>query len=387
MKLKNSEQFIDKIISTVHQKKRIILLGDSDLDGAGAVVILREALSLLSPFYRKKNSVVVYFPDREKEGYGLNAKALSYLSKFSPALLILLDCGIGNAKEVEEAKEIGFDVMIIDHHEILPTIPKCLIIDPKQKGGKKELQVLCTAGITYKLVTDLLNKAMIPYNASQFLEVAALSTLADKVPLKGESRRIVHQGVMALDYTQRPGLRALINSTGFLNKDFKEIEDKLLRALNSSQIVRHINEDYLLFEAQSSNKIQALVKKLIKQGQAKREEADKALEEIILRLKKEKPDNIIFEGGKKWSLITLGRVASQLVSLYKKPVFLFKIRDKESVASVRLPSGLDGVKALEHCGQLLITYGGHAPACGFRVKNSNLPKLKECLNKYFNKKT
>lgn len=387
MKLKNSDKFIKTIISAAHQKKRIVLLGDSDLDGAGAVVILREALSLLSPFYRKKNSVVVYFPDREKEGYGLNKKALSYLSEFAPALLILLDCGIGNSVEIEEAKKKGFEVIIIDHHEILPSIPKCLIIDPKQKGDSKDLRILCTAGLVYELVSELLNKVMIPYNASQFLEVAALSTLADKVPLKGDNKRIVQQGIMALDYTQRPGLRALINLTGFLNQDLKEVEDKLLRALNSSQIVRHINEDYLLFEAQSQNKIQALVKKLIHQGKIKREEADKVLVEIVSRLDKKNQINIIFEGGKNWSLITLGRVASQLVNRYKKPVFLFKIRKKESVASARLPSGVDGVKALEHCSKLLLTYGGHAPACGFRVKNSNLDKLGNCLNKYFKDKT
>ena len=383
MKLKNSDKFIKTIISAVHQKKRIILLGDSDLDGAGAVVIFKEALNLLSPFYKKKNSIVVYFPDREKEGYGLTQKALVYLSKFAPALLILLDCGIGNAIEVEKAKKKGFKVIIVDHHEILPSIPQCLIIDPKQKGGSEDLRILCTAGLAYKLATDLLNKAMISYNPSQFLEIAALSTLADKVPLKGDNERIVKQGLMALDYTQRPGLRALISMTGFLNQGIREVEHKLLKALNSSQIVRHVNEDYLLFEAQSQNKIQALVKKLIYQGNIKREKADESLEEIISRLNSKRQLNIIFEGSKDWSLITLGRVASQLVNRYKKPTFLFKIGKKESVASVRLPSGFDGVKALSHCSKLLLTYGGHAPACGFRAKNSNLSELNDCLNKYF----
>jgi len=383
MKLKNSDKFVKAIVSALYKKERIILLGDSDLDGVGAVIILKETLEILSSFYKKKGSLVVYFPDREKEGYGLNRKALADLSRLSPALLILLDCGIGNALEIEEAKKKGFEVVVIDHHKILPLVPKCLIIDPQQKGGVEDERILCTAGLCYKLSTELLSKAMVSYNPSQFLEIAALSTLADKVPLKRDNKEIVRQGIMALDYTQRPGLRTLINFTGFLNQGLKEVDDKLLSALDSAQTKRHLNESYLLLESQSLDRAQFLVKKLIKQGKEKKEEANRILEEIISRLDNKKGSEIIFEGDKNWPLIALGRVASHLVGKYKKPVFLFKIGKEESVASARLPVGIDGVKALGSCRRLLITYGGHAPACGFRIQNSNLSKLNKCLNKYF----
>ena len=384
MKIKNSGKLIKRIALAVKNKERIIILGDSDMDGVGATVILKETLELISPFYKKRGNIIVYFPDREKEGYGLNNKALANLSKFSPALLFLLDCGIGNAKEISKAQKSGLSVIVIDHHKILPAIPKCLIIDPQQKGGHDKYKILCTAGLIYEITKDLLYKAGVSYDVSRFLEIAALATLSDKVPLREENRNIVEQGEKCLKYTQRKGLKSLMNLTHFSGLGgTQEIESKLLKALGSAKIIKHKNEDYLLLESKNFSQSRLLAKRLIKEGEEKREAANNILKEIISKLTKEKQGEIIFEGKKNWNLISLGRVASQLVNIYNKPVFLFKLSPKESVASARLPSGYDGVKAMESCGDLFITYGGHAPACGFRAKNSNFAKIKSCLNKYF----
>ena len=130
--IKNIKKAGQRILEAAVSKEKIILYGDADMDGVASVIILKEALEILG-----NSPVQVYFPDREKEGYGLNKEALKFLEKFSPALLITLDCGIGNVKEVDLAKKMGFEVIIVDHHEALQKLPQAsIIVDPKQPEDK-----------------------------------------------------------------------------------------------------------------------------------------------------------------------------------------------------------------------------------------------------------
>ena len=128
--IKNLKKAADRIKKAIKSKEKIILYGDADLDGTSSVVILEETIKNLGG-----KVTTAYFPDREKEGYGLNEKALDYLKPIAPALIITVDCGIGNFKEVKIAKKIGFEVIVIDHHEPLDSLPEAsIVVDPKQKG-------------------------------------------------------------------------------------------------------------------------------------------------------------------------------------------------------------------------------------------------------------
>ena len=132
MEIKNLKRAAGRIKRAIKNKEKIILYGDADLDGAASVIILKESIKNLGGKVAR-----VYFPDREKEGYGLNQKALNLLKKEAPALLILLDCGISNFKEIKLAKKLSLKVIIIDHHEVLEKLPEAeIIIDPKQPGDK-----------------------------------------------------------------------------------------------------------------------------------------------------------------------------------------------------------------------------------------------------------
>ena len=152
-KIKNIEKAAERIRQAAINKERIILYGDSDLDGIASVVILEETIKNLSG-----EVCAVIFPNREEDGYGINMRALEFLKDKSPALFITLDLGISNIKEVELANKMGFEVIIIDHHQILDSLPAAkIIIDPNQEGDTYYFKELCNAGLTFKLCEEILS--------------------------------------------------------------------------------------------------------------------------------------------------------------------------------------------------------------------------------------
>jgi len=375
--IKNLEKIVNRTLAAIENKEQIILYGDADPDGIASVIILKETLEKLGV-----KDIKIYFPDREKEGYGINERALEILSKYSPALFITLDCGVGNVKEVEIAKKIGFEVIIVDHHKMLPEIPKAAIIcDPRQKGDKYPFKELATAGIVYKLAKSLFSKTQKPFYPEKFLTLVAIATLADQMPLVNENEKMVREGILAFKFNKREGLKALMGATEFENRNLGEIRQKIISPLNAGLTKNHLNETYLLLIEKNPQKAKKQAENLIKRAKVRKEEIKRITREVQERI--ETSQEIIFEGDSSWPLVSLGPVASRICQKYKKPVFLFKKGRGESPGAVRVPPKLDGVKAMIDCHQLLKTYGGHPPAAGFRIKNENLDKFKECLIKYF----
>ncbi|MBZ9578376.1 DHH family phosphoesterase, partial [Patescibacteria group bacterium] len=184
MEIKNLKKAAKRILKAIKNKEKIILYGDADLDGTTSVIVLKEAIKTLGGKIE-----TIYFPDREKEGYGISKEALYYLKERAPALLIALDCGISNFKEILLAKKFGFEVIVIDHHEILDKLPDAeIVVDPKQKGDKSPLKYLATVGITYKLSELLFSNKMDDQIKKNFLELVALGTIADVMPRKDENK-------------------------------------------------------------------------------------------------------------------------------------------------------------------------------------------------------
>lgn len=147
MEIKNLKEVARRILKAIKNKEKIVLYGDADLDGMTAVIILADTIKNLGG-----KVAAIYFPDRELEGYGITEKGLDYLKENAPALLVTLDCGIGNFKEAELAKKLRFEVIIIDHHQVLDALPKAeIIVDPNQKGDKYSFKGLATVGISFKL--------------------------------------------------------------------------------------------------------------------------------------------------------------------------------------------------------------------------------------------
>ena len=197
------------------------------------------------------------------------------------------------------------------------------------------------------------------------------------MPQEEENEEFIKQGLMALKYTRRTGLLVLKEVTGYQEELTQDLYQKIIAPLNSSDRINDLTESYILLTTSSKKQAEALAKDLYRKSIEKKEKIQKMLEEVEGRISGN--EIIIYEGDKNWLTVMMGIVASKICQKYKKPTFLFKYTEDEAICSARLPKGFDGVKAMQHCQNLLISFGGHAPACGCRLKKENLEKFKSCL--------
>ena len=377
-KIKNIEKAAERIKKAVQNNERIILYGDSDLDGISSVVILEEAIKSLGG-----QIDCAFFPDRETDGYGINLKALDMLKEKVPAILVTLDLGIGNIEEVDIANKMGFEVIIIDHHEPLAGTPKAsIIVDPKQEDDPYPFKGLANVGVTYNLCMELLGNNVSRNLKNSFLELAALGTISDMVPQVEQNQEIIEEGLRALKDTFRPALRAFLEILGN-GEVFEGSLPKIISALNAAESVKFENESYLLLTSSSLKDCKEIAETLLSKNKYKQTMVKNIVQEVERRISKKLDEPIIFEGDPSWKLTLAGSVSSIMCNKYEKPAFIFKKMDKESCGSVRNPKGTNSVDAMKTCDSLLMTYGGHAQASGFRVKNENLEKFRTCLNNFF----
>jgi len=377
--IKNLKKAAERILKAIKRKENIVIYGDADLDGVASVIILKETIKSLGA-----KVADVYFPSREKEGYGITKNGLNFLKKYAPALLIALDCGIGNFKEVKIAKKIGFEVIIIDHHEILEKLPSAsIIVDPKQKGDKYPFKQFATVGLVFKLSEALFKGKMSEVLRRNFLELVSLATIADMMPLVEDNKIIVEEGLKFLESSWRPGIQVLLELEEIASLPLRQKVSKINSFLNIRDEENRLPLAFRLLTAHSKKEAEALAKDLAQKNKERKKRIEEIIEEIEVKLSIEEKSPIIWEGSKKWELALLGVVASFLVQKYKKPVFLLKIGEKESQGTIRAPSGVNVVEAMKGFSKKLITYGGHPQAAGFKIKNENLEEFKEYLIDYF----
>ena len=376
--IKNLKEATDRIKEAVKNKEKIIIYGDSDLDGVTSVIIANEAIKNLGGKIQ-----ALYFPNRENEGYGISEMGLDFLKKFSPALLVVFDCGISNFKEVKTAKKLGLEVIIVDHHEILDKLPDVkIIVDPKQKDDKYPFKQFAACGLAFLLAVALLGKKMTENLRKDLIELAALGTIADMMPREDDNKIFILEGLRSLENSWRPGIKIFLDSLGDSLRLDQKVQ-KLISILNARDVEDNLPASFRLLTLSSEDETKKLLEKLIEKSEEKKDRTETVLGQAEGRLlgKKEK---IIFEGEKDWDYSLISIVASILVNRHQKPTFIFKKGDKESQGTVRMPKNTNAVLLMKTCQKLLLTYGGHPMAAGFRIKNENLAEFKKCLIKNYN---
>lgn len=375
MEIKNLKKAAERILKAIKKKERIVIYGDADLDGVTSVIILEESVKTLNG-----KVAAIYFPDREVEGYGITEIGLDFLKEHSPALFIALDCGIGNFKETELAKKLGFKVIIIDHHEILDKLPEAdIVVDPKQKGDNYPFKGLASAGISFKLADLLLKNKMSGTLRRTFLELVAMATIADMMPRISENKVFIEQGLSSLENSWRPGIKAFLEMEPFKSyPDLNKKVSKVISILNIRDVKARLPASFRLLTSSSLVEAKKIIKELLAKSKIRKEKIEKMIEEIERRIAS-KTGPIIFEGDSSFELILLSSVASIICREYSKPTFLFKKLAEESQGTVRVPSGIDSVALMKKCPKYPLTFGGHPQASGFRIKNENLEKFKKCL--------
>ncbi len=348
---------------------RVAVYGDYDADGIGACAIMLRALSAygIEPY--------LYIPERE-EGYGLNVAAIDRIfDEFLPDLIVTVDCGISNYKEIEYIKELGAFVIVTDHHELPERLPDCICVNPKFKD-EYPYDNLCGAGVAFKLATALIGE-----KANALLDFCALSTVADSVPLTGENRDIVYEGLALMRKQLRPAFAALLGKGGTLTA--QTLAFTLAPRVNAAGRMGDARSALKLFTTEDEEEIFELAEQL----QAYNSERQRLCDELYDKahsaiMAQGAYDNIVMLVGENWHAGLIGIVAARLAEEFVRPVILFVRRGEMLRGSARSIENVNIFEALKSASGLIEEFGGHAQAAGVNIKEENLGALRLALDAY-----
>lgn len=358
---------VKRIKKAIESKEQVVVYGDFDADGICGTAILWETLNKLGA------KVMPYIPHRIDEGYGLSQKGIDNLSKDKPSLIITTDHGITAKATVTYAKKQGIEVIITDHHQKPKVLPDsyALVWTDKLSG----------AGVAWILARELTKNSKI--NINDYLDLAALATIADLSPLVGFNRSIVRHGLEELNKTQRAGLLALIKDSGLsLSKiGVYEVGHILAPRLNATGRLTHALDSLRLLCTQSPQAAQDLAQKLgatNRDRQQLTEETILRAREVVLKNGKQVPP-LIFIADKNYNQGIIGLVAGKLAEEFYRPAIVVSYGETYSKASARSISGFNIVETIRLCSDILVDVGGHPMAAGFTVETRHLETLKSRL--------
>ncbi len=369
----------EKIWQAIDAEKKITVYGDYDVDGMCATAILYEGLKDLGA------RADVYVPDRIEEGYGLNEKAIESIYAAGSELLVTVDCGISSAKETAKAKKLGLDVIVTDHHQLPEELPRTIIVNPAlgaEKGAK--WADLCGAGVSFKLVQALYEwrygQESVWKNTEKLLDLAALATIADIVPLRGDNRIIVKFGLEVLARGQRAGLRELARvAVGNNNVEINTVLASfgLAPRLNACGRIGDVHTGLELLLTADKNKAWAIAKRLDEENRDRQNIERQIFEEALLSVTEKGMDahRGIIVCGDNWHPGVIGIVASRIAERFYTPVIVFTQNNGLYKGSGRSIEGFHLQQALAKCADILESFGGHAQAAGLSIKAENMDEF------------
>ena len=375
--LQEMDKAVTRVLRALLGDELTAIYGDFDADGITAAVLLAQGIQELG------GRAISYIPHRFDEGHGLNLAALKSLKKQGVSLVITVDCGITGVSEVEDGHKLGLDIIITDHHVPLAHIPSALAaINPKLSGSTYPFYDLAGVGVAFKLLQALYKATHRDGEWEKFLDLVALGTVVDMVPLLGENRYLVRQGIQGLNQSPRPGVRELVLSAGLEmgGIDSSSISYSLGPRLNASGRMDHAVTSYELLTTSSPEQARELAAQLeARNGERQRLTAE-VLAKARAKLASEGTDQpLLVVGGHDFPHGVLGVVAGKLVDEFYRPVVIMKL-DGESVrGSARSIPGFDIMAALAECEDLLTRFGGHSQAAGFVTPRANLDRLQRQL--------
>ena len=377
---------VDRLLRAIDRKERIAVHGDYDVDGVTSTVILRRLLELLGA------DVVHFIPDRIKDGYGLEPAGIERLAAQQVSVVVSVDCGIRSGAAATRARELGLDLVITDHHEPDATLPPALaVINPKRPDCPYPDKDLAGVGVALKLVQPLGQRTDHTRWLPGFIKMAALGTVADVVPLRGENRVIAKLGLDQLSRgPHTTGLRALLDSTGLLGQTLTSFHIAFRLAPRINAAGRMSTPDLaarLLLLADEGRAAEAkdLAEQLDTENlRRQQEEAD------ILTAARRRVDTdpdvgahaMLVVWGEGWHRGVIGIVAAKLVDAFHRPAIVLAIDGDLAYGSGRSIPGFDLLDALEHCGDLFTRFGGHRHAAGLTIETGRLKALRTRLTAF-----
>jgi len=376
--LKGMAEAVETITAAVRAGKRILVHGDYDVDGQSATALLTRALRAAGA------DVVPFVPHRLRDGYDFGAAGLAEAERIGAGLILTCDCGITAVDAVQRAREAERSVVVTDHHLPGPVLPPAnAVIDPQQAGDSSGLGMLCGTGLAFKLVQALTPALGLPQTfALHLLDLVALATIADVVPLVGENRILVRHGLRVLSQTRWIGLRALIEEAGLAGRQLRagQVAFILGPRINAAGRVGDASDGLRLLLTDDPEEAAALAHQL-EQHNAERQELDqRILREALEQVEQEfdlEQDAAFVLASEGWHPGVVGIVASRVVERYGRPTFLIGMEEGIGKGSGRSISRFDLHGALVECADLLDRFGGHRMAAGLTVRQDRLEAFRE----------
>lgn len=385
----NIDKAADRILRAIKNNEKIVIFGDYDADGVCASAIFHD-------FFKKIGfeNFHIHIPDRHLDGYGLTSGAVREFTEQRAGLIITVDCGITDYNEIEEINKAGIDVIVIDHHLASEKLPNAFaIIDSKQEKDNYPFKYLCGAGVVFKTIQALVERGgfnIVPGWEKWLLDLVAIATIADMVPLVDENRVLARYGLKVLEKTNRIGLLNLFRRLDISQKNITEDDIAFMIAprINIASRMDHANTSFELLTTQSSGEANWIAGRLEVLNNDRRSIVDEIINEIGKRTSQEKkmPD-LIIEGNLNWNTGVLGLTANRLVDNYRRPVFLWgKGGAKQIKGSCRSDGGVNIVELMKELPRgILIESGGHAMSGGFSLEEDKIEELKKQLLKAYKK--
>ncbi len=381
--MKGMAAAVERIHKTITTGEKILIFGDFDVDGITSTTILNKSLIALG------GNVSYYFPNRLTEGYGLNEKAIDKAKNEDIGIIITVDCGITANTQVDYANKNNIDVIVVDHHEQIGELPKAIsVIDPKQKGCLYPYKKLAAVGVVFKLIQALVRRFNSDFDEFSLLDFVCVGTVSDLVPLDGENRIIVKNGLKMLANTKNLGFKALIEVSGYKGKEINtgNISFGLGPRINSSGRLGAADKVMSLFNTKSIQEANEIARELDKQNAERKSLQEKIFNQAVEKIEEEidlNNDNCIVISGEGWHRGVIGIVASKIVEKYFRPTILISIDDDgwgygsgRSIPAFHL---LDG---MNHSKEWIENYGGHSQAAGLKIKEKNIDSFRKKINNY-----
>ncbi|KAA3634525.1 MAG: single-stranded-DNA-specific exonuclease RecJ [Calditrichaeota bacterium] len=378
---------IDRLLKALFANEKVVVYGDYDVDGITATTLLYMVFNKLGA------QVDFYLPNRLTEGYGLSRDSIDLAKENGASLIVTVDTGITAVEEVAYAQSIGIDVIITDHHEPGESLPiAAAIINPKQPDCTYKSE-LSGVGVAFKFAQALfrtLNQD--EKELEEHLDLVALGTTADIVPLIGENRIFTKYGIKQIARTTKPGLKSLVFVSGLMGKDIStgQVVFILAPRINALGRLGDARQAIRLLSTKDERVASEIAKKLDEENKRRKQIDEKTLHEALAQMEDVVDlgeDNAIILANEGWHQGVIGIVASRLVEKYHLPTVMISVSDEgEGKGSARSIPGFHLCEALKECEHLLLRYGGHKYAAGLSISSENIEEFRKMFVEVSNRK-
>ena len=381
MRLPDMDRAVRRIRLAVERRETVAVYGDYDVDGL-------TASALVTTWLQKQGlRCVTYIPERLTEGYGISGEALDSLHSQGVTLVVTVDCGVTACEQARYARSLGMDMVITDHHECMPELPEAeAVVDPLRRDSEYPFKGLAGVGVAFKLICALEGPDRLEALLKQYGPLAALGTIADIMPVTGENRCLIRQGIGALRVQPSPGLDSLMRAINLDKKRIRgtDISFTLVPKLNAAGRMGNVRSAFDLLMAKDPGESARLAEALCAMNSARKEVENRVFTEALELLADDRHvETPVVLASDTWHHGVSGIVASRLAERYGVPAIVICLEGDEGRGSCRSCGGFRLFDALDGASDLLTTFGGHAMAAGLTLPRENVDALRERLARIY----